>query len=58
MSFQHQVGHSLGGALAQLDALLFTLNLPRSVTIKAVTYGIPRVGNPEYAVFFDSKVPA
>jgi predicted lipase len=51
-----QVGHSLGGALAQLDSLFFSLNLNPSVSIKAVTFGIPRVGNPDYAAFFDSKV--
>jgi len=51
------VGHSLGGALAELDALFMTMNLPSSVHIKAVTYGTPRVGNPAYATFFDSMVP-
>ncbi|KAI0086523.1 alpha/beta-hydrolase [Irpex rosettiformis] len=50
------VGHSLGGALAELDALFLTLNLPSSVHIKSVTFGTPRVGNPEYAAFFDSRV--
>ena len=51
------VGHSLGGALAELDALFLALNLPKSVHVKAVTYGTPRVGNPDYAAFFDAKVP-
>jgi len=51
------IGHSLGGALAELDALFFTLNLPPSTSIQAVTYGTPRVGNPAFAQFFDSKVP-
>ena len=51
-----QVGHSLGGALAELDSLFLTLNLPSSVHVKSVTFGTPRVGNPEYAAFFDSKV--
>jgi len=41
--------------LAQLDALYLTLNLP-GATIKSVTYGTPRVGNPEYAAFFDKTV--
>ncbi|PIL25568.1 hypothetical protein GSI_12376 [Ganoderma sinense ZZ0214-1] len=50
------VGHSLGGALAELDAMFFTLNLPSSVHVKAVTYGTPRVGNPAWATYFDSKV--
>lgn len=51
-----KVGHSLGGAVAELDALMFTLNLPSTVHIKSQTYGTPRVGNPAYATFFDSKV--
>ncbi|KAI0801811.1 alpha/beta-hydrolase [Irpex lacteus] len=50
------VGHSLGGALAELDTLFLTLNLPSSVHVKSVTFGTPRVGNPEYAAFFDSRV--
>ena len=33
-----------------------TLNLPSSIHVKGVTYGTPRVGNPAYASFFDSKV--
>ena len=49
------MGHSLGGAIAELDTLMFTLNLP-SATVKGVTYGAPRVGNPAFANFFDSKV--
>ncbi|KAF9566678.1 alpha/beta-hydrolase [Agrocybe pediades] len=51
------IGHSLGGALAELDALFFTLNLPSSTSISAVTYGTPRVGNPAFASLFDAKVP-
>lgn len=50
------VGHSLGGAIAELDALMFRLSLPASISIKAVTYGTPRVGNPAFAHYFDSKV--
>ena len=33
-----------------------TLNLPSSIHVKAVTFGTPRVGNPAYASYFDSKV--
>ncbi|KAJ3476600.1 hypothetical protein NLI96_g11047 [Meripilus lineatus] len=51
------VGHSLGGALAELDALYMVLNLPSSIHVKSVTYGTPRVGNPAFATYFDSKVP-
>ena len=36
--------------------MFFTLNLPSSVHVKAVTYGTPRVGNSAWATFFDSKV--
>ena len=53
-----QVGHSLGGALAELDSLYMTMNLPSSVHVKGVTYGTPRVGNPAYATYFDSIVRA
>ncbi|KAF8867722.1 alpha/beta-hydrolase [Gymnopilus junonius] len=35
------VGHSLGGALSELDSLFLTLNLPSSTSISAVTYGTP-----------------
>ena len=51
-----KVGHSLGGALAELDSLFLTLNLPSSTAIKAVTYGTPRVGAPAFAALIDSKV--
>ncbi|KAG9104248.1 hypothetical protein FRC06_004232 [Ceratobasidium sp. 370] len=50
------VGHSLGGAIATLDALYFKLNLPSNVAIKAVTYGLPRVGNTDFASLIDSKI--
>ncbi|TFK44798.1 alpha/beta-hydrolase [Crucibulum laeve] len=51
------VGHSLGGALAELDTLFLTLNLPSDTSIKGVTYGTPRVGNPAFAQLIDAKVP-
>ncbi|KAG7441496.1 alpha/beta-hydrolase [Guyanagaster necrorhizus] len=50
------VGHSLGGALAELDGLFFALNIP-SASIKVMTYGTPRVGNLAFAELIDSKVP-
>ena len=50
-----KIGHSLGGALAELDALYFTLNLPTDTSVKGMTYGTPRVGNVEFAHFFDAK---
>jgi len=50
-----QVGHSLGGALALLEALFLTVNIP-TASVKSVTYGTPRVGNPAFAQLIDSKV--
>ncbi|KIJ04799.1 hypothetical protein PAXINDRAFT_94278, partial [Paxillus involutus ATCC 200175] len=50
------VGHSLGGALAELDCMFMALNLPPNVPIKGVTYGTPRVGNPAWATLFDATV--
>lgn len=50
------VGHSLGGALAELDCVFMALNLPSSIAIKGVTYGTPRVGNTAWAALFDSLI--
>ncbi len=49
------VGHSVGGALALLDALLLSRQLNQIV--KAITYGMPRVGNQAFADFVDGNVP-
>ncbi|QRV88753.1 Lipase (class 3) [Ceratobasidium sp. AG-Ba] len=51
------VGHSLGGALALLDALFLRLNLPAHVQVVTRTFGQPRVGNDIFAQFIDLKVP-
>ncbi|TFY66439.1 hypothetical protein EVG20_g4647 [Dentipellis fragilis] len=51
------VGHSLGGALSELESLFMKLNLPSGTSIKGVTYGTPRVGNPAFASYFDTQVP-
>ncbi|KAJ8586616.1 alpha/beta-hydrolase [Rhizopogon salebrosus TDB-379] len=51
------IGHSLGGAIAELDCVFMALNLPSNIAIKGVTYGTPRVGNPAWAALFDSLVP-
>ncbi|TFL02251.1 alpha/beta-hydrolase [Pterulicium gracile] len=45
-------GHSLGGAISMLDAMYFKLNIP-GANIISRTYGLPRVGNPEFASYFD-----
>ncbi|KAJ7176008.1 alpha beta-hydrolase [Mycena filopes] len=50
------IGHSLGGALAELDALSLRLILDPAVGVNAVTFGTPRVGTPDFVSFFDSKV--
>ncbi|SRR6266849_5263878 len=49
------VGHSLGGALALLDGVFFSLQLPE-VTVRVISYGMPRVGNQAFADFVDSQV--
>jgi len=50
------IGHSLGGALAELDSLFMKLNLPAGTTVEGVTFGTPRVGNRAWATFFNSQV--
>ena len=42
--------------MAELDALFLALNLPFDSSIKAVTYGTPRVGNTVFAQLIDAKV--
>lgn len=50
------VGHSLGGALATLCALdmKFTFGLR---DVRVYTFGSPRVGNQQFAQYFDKHVP-
>ncbi|KIY62160.1 alpha/beta-hydrolase [Cylindrobasidium torrendii FP15055 ss-10] len=50
------VGHSLGGALAEIDSVFFALQLPQA-TITTRTFGLPRVGNAAWAEVVDAKVP-
>ncbi|KZS94077.1 alpha beta-hydrolase [Sistotremastrum niveocremeum HHB9708] len=50
------VGHSLGGALALLDAVFMKVNLPSNIAIKLVAFGLPRVGNPAFASWVDSHI--
>ncbi|KAF9221636.1 alpha/beta-hydrolase [Gyrodon lividus] len=50
------IGHSLGGALAELNCMFMALNLPSNIAIKGVTYGTPRVGNPAWASLFDATI--
>ncbi|KAF9269342.1 lipase [Marasmius fiardii PR-910] len=51
------VGHSLGAALALLDALYLRLQLPSTTTVNMINYASPRVGNSEFADFVDSHLP-
>jgi len=49
-------GHSLGAAIAMMDALMFNLNLDPSVEVKTVMFGLPRGGNQEFADLLDQKL--
>ena len=49
------VGHSLGAALALLDGVFLSLQLP-NVTVQVIGYGMPRVGNQAFADFVDSQL--
>ena len=48
------VGHSLGAALALLDGLYLSLNLPNA-EVRVIGYGMPRVGNHAFANWVDSS---
>ncbi|KAI0367595.1 lipase [Pilatotrama ljubarskyi] len=48
-------GHSLGAALALLDALYLHTHLPRTTRISFVGYGLPRVGNQAFADYVDAQ---
>jgi hypothetical protein len=50
------VGHSLGGAIANLDAIFLKSQIP-SINVKIVTYGQPRVGNQAFADYMDANFP-
>ena len=43
------IGHSLGGAVAQLAALWLAQRFPRA-DLRVVTFGSPRVGNRAFKV--------
>ena len=49
-------GHSLGAAIATLDALMLKLNLPSNVEVDSVVFGLPRVGDQDFANLIDSTV--
>ncbi|KAI0039820.1 lipase [Auriscalpium vulgare] len=48
------VGHSLGAALALLDSVFLSLNLPSGTTVNTIGYGMPRVGNQEFVDYIDA----
>ncbi|KAI8820997.1 Alpha/Beta hydrolase protein [Fimicolochytrium jonesii] len=48
-------GHSMGGAIATIDALFLSNALKR--TVKAIAFAPPRVGNAPFADFIDKVVP-
>ncbi|KAG8864306.1 hypothetical protein FRB96_006127 [Tulasnella sp. 330] len=49
------IGHSLGGAIAILDAMSLKATLPATTTFKVVTFGQPRVGNQAFADYVDAN---
>ncbi|KAI0749978.1 lipase [Daedaleopsis nitida] len=46
-------GHSLGAAIGVIDAAFLHLQIP-DITVRFVGYGMPRVGDPEFAAWVDS----
>lgn len=49
-------GHSLGAAVASLDAAMLRMALPDDVQVDSVVFGLPRVGNSPWADLFDKLV--
>ncbi|KAI9458353.1 lipase class 3 family protein [Lactarius psammicola] len=50
------VGHSLGAALSLLDGVYLRLHLSASVNVRVIGYGMPRVGNQDFANWVDSHL--
>ncbi|KAI9440880.1 lipase class 3 family protein [Lactarius indigo] len=50
------VGHSLGAALALLDGVYLRLNLNATVNVRVIGYGMPRVGNQDFADWVDANL--
>jgi predicted lipase len=48
------VGHSLGAALALLDSVYLPLHVPAGTRVSAFLYGLPRVGNANFANYVDA----
>lgn len=49
-------GHSLGGAIALLDGVYLSLHLS-GISVEVISYGMPRVGNQEFADYVDANIP-
>ncbi|KAK1228933.1 hypothetical protein PQX77_008026 [Marasmius sp. AFHP31] len=49
-------GHSLGAAVAALDALMIKQELGDSIDLKTTVFGMPRTGNQEFADFVDATL--
>ena len=50
-------GHSLGGALAQLCDLMLQILFGHKSQVYIYVFGSPRVGDREFALFLNSRVP-
>ncbi len=51
-----RLGHSLGAAVATLDATMLRMALPSDVDVNSVVFGLPRVGNQQFADMIDSMI--
>lgn len=49
-------GHSLGAAVATLDATMLRMQLSSDIEIDSVVFGLPRVGNQQFANMIDGMV--
>ncbi|KAE9405380.1 alpha/beta-hydrolase [Gymnopus androsaceus JB14] len=49
-------GHSLGAAIATLDAMMLIENLDSSISLTTTVFGLPRVGDQAWADFVDSSL--
>jgi len=50
-------GHSLGAAVAVMDAVFLRQHLDPSVSISTTVFGLPRSGNQEWADLVDKTIP-
>lgn len=50
------IGHSLGGALAQMDAVFLRNKLPTRIKVEYVGFGVPRVGDGRWADVVEKRL--